>query len=154
MPNSSSLFPTLRARISAVLLLLLVALPSPTMHAAEPQNESPAKNSPIKVHLVNSPYQRGTTKIRVLLPDNYQPTTHYRCLYVLPVEAGDQHQYGDGLQECLNTNIHNQYSLICVAPTFSDLPWYADHPTDSTTAAGNSFHAVRQVVCGTTVSCL
>ncbi len=130
MPFSSSLFPILLVRICTGPLMLLVALPSPCMHAAEPQNEVSEKHAPIKVHLVTSPYQRGTTKIRVLLPDHYKPTAHYRCLYVLPVEAADQQHYGDGLQECLNTNVHNRYQLICVAPTFSDLPWYADHPTD------------------------
>ncbi len=83
-----------------------------------------------KVHLVTSPYQRGTVKIRVLLPDDIKPLVRYRCLYVLPVEAGDQHRYGDGLRACRDANIHNRYQLICVAPTFSDLPWYADHPTD------------------------
>jgi len=50
-------------------------------------------------------------------------------LYVLPVEAEDGNRYGDGLVECRRHDLHNKHSLICVAPTFSDLPWYADHPT-------------------------
>ena len=39
-------------------------------------------------------------------------------------------KYGDGLAELKRLDLHNKHSLICVAPTFTHLPWYADHPTD------------------------
>ncbi|MHC4402860.1 MAG: alpha/beta hydrolase-fold protein [Planctomycetota bacterium] len=29
-------------------------------------------------------------------------------------------------------DLHNEHRLICVFPTFSHLPWYADHPTERT----------------------
>jgi hypothetical protein len=51
-------------------------------------------------------------------------------VYVLPVEARDGHHYGDGLLEARRHGLHNNFKAIFVAPTFSHLPWYADHPTD------------------------
>lgn len=53
-----------------------------------------------------------------------------RFLFVLPVEQGDDRQFGDGLVTVRNLNLHNRYNLIAIAPTFSQIPWYADHPTD------------------------
>ena len=54
----------------------------------------------------------------------------YRVLYVLPVEALDGQRWGSGLQTIRKAGLHNRHKLICVAPTFSHLPWYADHPSD------------------------
>lgn len=85
-----------------------------------------------RVHRVKSEFQAGETQIRVLLPDRLDDTRQYRVLYVLPVEAGTESRFGDGLVEVQKKNLHNKYRLICVAPTFSALPWYADHPTDKT----------------------
>ena len=82
------------------------------------------------VHTVKSSLQAGTVKIRVLLPDKLDSSKKYPVLYVLPVEAGDENRYGNGLLEAKRKDLHNTYQLICVAPTFSHLPWYADHPTD------------------------
>jgi enterochelin esterase-like enzyme len=82
------------------------------------------------VHSVRSSFQAGTVKICVLLPDNLDSSKKYPVLYVLPVEARDDNRYGDGLLEAKRTDLHNKHQLICVAPTFSHLPWYADHPTD------------------------
>ncbi len=81
------------------------------------------------VHEVRSPYQAGVTRIRVLLPDQMEPGRRYPVVYVLPVEAGDENRYGDGLLEVKKHNLHNKLRVIFVAPTFSHLPWYADHPT-------------------------
>jgi S-formylglutathione hydrolase FrmB len=81
------------------------------------------------VHEVRSPYQAGVTPIRVLLPDKLEPGKRYPVVYVLPVEAGNENRYGDGLLEVKKQNLHNKLQAIFVAPTFSRLPWYADHPT-------------------------
>lgn len=81
------------------------------------------------VHTVKSPFQETPTRVRVLLPDKFEKSKRYRVLYVLPVEAGGGTHYGDGLAEVRKQALHNRYSLICVAPEFSRLPWYADHPT-------------------------
>jgi hypothetical protein len=93
---------------------------------------SPAEKHPngVLVHSVRSPYQTGTTKIRVLVPDRLDSKERCRTLYVLPVEAGDEHRYGDGLEEVRKLGLHNKHRLVCVAPTFSHLPWYADHESD------------------------
>ena len=81
------------------------------------------------VHEVKSPYQVGTTKIRVLLPDTLEKGKKYSVVYLLPVEAGTENRYGDGMKEVKKLDLHNTLKAIFVAPTFSHLPWYADHPT-------------------------
>lgn len=91
-----------------------------------------APDNPFRVHLIRSPYQSGETRVRVLLPRDYDTSRKYRVLYVLPVEAGDGQRWGDGLAEVRRAALHERFQLICVAPTFSQLPWYADHPTDKT----------------------
>jgi len=84
------------------------------------------------IHTVSSPDQSGETKIRVLLPEQIEQKKKCRVLFILPVEARMENRFGDGLLEIKKTNLHNKHHLICVAPTFSHLPWYADHPTDRT----------------------
>lgn len=86
--------------------------------------------SGIIVHQVQSTLQAAPTLIRVLLPQPYDPTLRYPVVYVLPVEAGRESRYGDGLQEILQNNLHQRHAAIFVTPTFAHLPWYADHPTD------------------------
>ena len=80
-------------------------------------------------HEVRSPYQAGPTLIRVLTPDAPEPGKTYPVVYVLPVEAGIESRYGDGLAEVRRLGLHNRLKTVFVAPTFSHLPWYADHPT-------------------------
>lgn len=82
------------------------------------------------VHRVTSPYQRGTTEIRVLLPADVTPGERLPVIYVLPVEAGRESKYGDGLTEIRHAGLMAKHRAIFVAPTFAQLPWYADHPTD------------------------
>ena len=84
------------------------------------------------VHTVQSPHQAGETKLRVLLPEAIEKARRYPVVYVLPVEKLDGRRYGDGLAEVRKLGLHNRHGLICVYPTFSHLPWYADHPTDRT----------------------
>jgi S-formylglutathione hydrolase FrmB len=48
---------------------------------------------------------------------------------VLPVEAGTGNRFGDGLREVQKLGLPNRLGAVFVAPTFSHLPWYADHPT-------------------------
>jgi S-formylglutathione hydrolase FrmB len=82
------------------------------------------------VHDVTSPYQPGTTQLRVLAPDNRAPGRRFPVIYLLPVEAAAGHRYGDPLAEIKKHNLHNKHAALFVAPTFAQLPWYADHPTD------------------------
>ncbi|HEU5118111.1 MAG TPA: PIG-L family deacetylase, partial [Isosphaeraceae bacterium] len=84
------------------------------------------------VHSVRSPYQAGETEIRVLLPTGWEEgRRHYPVVYVLPVEARDGHRYGNGLLEARRLGLHDEFQAIFVAPTFSHLPWFADHPSNS-----------------------
>jgi S-formylglutathione hydrolase FrmB len=93
---------------------------------------SPARIGPdgIHVHDITSPFQAGSTRIRVLLPEKLDDGKKYPVIYVLPVEALDGNHYGDGLFEIKMQDLHNKAAAIFVAPTFSHLPWYADHPTN------------------------
>ena len=84
----------------------------------------------ILVHQVHSEFQAGRTKIRVLLPDAVDKAKKYRVAYVLPVEPADEKRWGNSVEEVRKLNLHNKHDLICVFPTFSHLPWYADHPTN------------------------
>jgi enterochelin esterase-like enzyme len=84
----------------------------------------------VKTHVVECPYQRGPTKVQIALPKVLEESKAYPVVYVLPVEANEEHRYGDGLAEVLKLDLPNKYRAIFVAPTYADLPWYSDHPTD------------------------
>ena len=114
-------------------IIPLVVLLATTLYAMETPIQVGAGSpdaSGILVHQVSSPYQANTTTIRILLPANLNRPRSYPTIYVLPVEARNENRYGDGLLEVAKNNLHNVYQAIFVAPTFSHLPWYADHPTD------------------------
>jgi len=102
-------------------LLIVMGLHSLTVHADE---------FGIRIHQIESPFQRGETEVHVLLPDDIKPNEQLPTLFVLPVEAGRGTRWGDGVREVARADLHNTYRLIVVGPTFSDLPWYADHPSD------------------------
>jgi len=81
------------------------------------------------VHHVNSTRQSGMTSVRILLPDRLPGDGEPRLpvVYVLPVEAGDGTRWGDSLAEVQQHDLPNKHHTVFVFPTFSDLPWYADH---------------------------
>jgi enterochelin esterase-like enzyme len=108
-------------------LVLLLAFPASDGRDVA-VSEAKSDNG-ILIHAVKSPYQSGTTKIRVLLPDPVEKGKKYPVVYVLPVEAGSESRYGDGMKEVKKLDLPNTLQAIFVAPTFSHLPWYADHPT-------------------------
>jgi len=81
-------------------------------------------------HVVECEFQKGQTQIKVLLPDRLEKDRRYPVVYVLPVEAGTESKFGNGLLEVKKLDLHNKHGLIFVLPTFAHLPWYADHPTD------------------------
>lgn len=91
------------------------------------------------VHAVRSDCQAGETKIRILLPDRLEQGRRYPVLYILPVEAHDGTRWGDGLVEAKKHDLANRHGLVCVAPTFAQLPWYANHPTDRQSAQESYF---------------
>ncbi|MSQ94804.1 MAG: hypothetical protein EXR98_09650 [Gemmataceae bacterium] len=110
--------------------LVVVASIGPILRAdVEPKPRVDAHG--FRIHCVMSEYQGGPTEIRVLLPDRMEKGKRYPVMYVLPVEAKDGKQYGNGLVEIKKLDLHNKFGVICVEATFSHLPWYADHPTDA-----------------------
>lgn len=112
------------------MVVLFALLPARAEEVAADVSAVKSGGDGILIHEVKSPYQAGTTQIRVLLPDPLDKTKHYPVVYVLPVEAGNEARYGDGLTEVKKNDLPNRYKAVFIAPTFSQLPWYADHPSD------------------------
>jgi len=70
----------------------------------------------------------GKQQLRIVRPMATRSGLGHNFLYVLPVQAGIQADYGDGLRELASLDFHNQYNVTLVSPTFSHDPWYADNP--------------------------
>ncbi len=81
-------------------------------------------------YTLTSAYQKNPTILRVLADDAALKAENKRIVFVLPVEAKEEHRFGDGLDEFRKLDLHKKYGVIVVAPTFEQLPWYADHPTN------------------------
>jgi len=101
----------------------------------------------IDIHTAETEYQNGKQEIRVLLPDNYSTSRLYRVLYVLPVEAGFQSQFGYGLGVLQEMNAHNLYDLIVVQMGFEKEPWFGDHAAEPKTRQASYLkeHVVRSL---------
>ena len=108
-------------------------------------SEATKTNHGILCHSVNSPYQRTETQLQVLHPDSYDHARflksgavyrrsqhRYPLVYVLPVAPHLEGQWGNGLAEVQRLDLHNKHQVICAMPTFSHVPWYANHATDPT----------------------
>lgn len=119
--------------LAAVLLMAAFADPA---NAGEP---SPDDTPRVETIRIESPRQAGPTRLRVLRPDGVRSGERLRVVYVLPVEAGGGQRYGDGLTEIHRKRLHEKHRVLCVAPEFHDLPWYADHPTDPRLAQESYF---------------
>jgi len=117
--------------MAAAAIASVVAVPGARLGMAAPRiSEAKRNEQGCLVHEVQSNFQSGTTEIHVLLPDQLEDEKKYKVLYVLPVEAGDGQRWGKAMEEVQSHDVHNRHGLICVYPTFSHLPWYADHPTN------------------------
>jgi hypothetical protein len=77
-----------------------------------------------EVETVESRHQRTANYLRTVRPKQVAE----RTLLVLPVTADISGQWGDGFYEALRLDLANRYGMNVAAPSFSDLPWYADHP--------------------------
>ncbi len=119
-------YTTIPCKAAILLAATVLCLPG-----AEVVSEATTDARGFRSHWVESEYQEGKTEIKVLLPDRMEPGKRYRVLYVLPVEGGDGNQFGHGLEEVRKLGVHNQYGLICVYPTFSQSPWFADNPLNA-----------------------
>jgi hypothetical protein len=112
------------------LIVCVALLAIPTFARADVDVKPRIDENGFRIHRVMSEHQGGATEIKVLLPDRMEPGKRYPVVYVLPVEASNGKQYGNGLVEIKKRDLHNKFRVICVEITFSHLPWYADHPTD------------------------
>jgi S-formylglutathione hydrolase FrmB len=111
----------------ASLLILGAASQAP----AEPSiTEAKKDDRGFLTHTIQCDFQAGRTQVRVLLPDHLEKDRRYPVIYVLPVEAGIESRFGNGLLEVQKLDLHNKRGLIFVQPTFAQLPWYADHASD------------------------
>ena len=74
----------------------------------------------------------GSTILRVLPPTNPASGMPHRFIYVLPAisDVDLQDEFGDGLEELLALNVHNDYNAHIIAPSFQFEPWYANHNSD------------------------
>ena len=112
----------------AVLACLLLAIPAGARADVDPKPSVDANG--VRSHRVETEYQGDGAEIRVLLPDKMEVGKRYPVVFVLPVEAKNGSQYGNGLSEIKKHDLHNKFGVICVEVLFSHLPWYADHSTD------------------------
>lgn len=111
-------------------LFALSAAPAAAQDSARVSNAVTDADG-IRVHEIESGHQAKKTQLRVLLPEKLEAGRKYPVLYILPVEPAAGTRWGDGLLEAKKLGLHNRLALICVMPTFSTWPWYADHPTDA-----------------------
>jgi hypothetical protein len=114
----------------SLFIVLLFASPIPAEEPAARISSAVVDQNVFRVHQVESSYQKGRTEIRVLLPEGLKEGERCPVVYVLPVEAARGNRYGDGLLEVKQQGMHHKHRALFVAATFSDLPWYADHPSD------------------------
>lgn len=77
---------------------------------------------------VTSSRQQFGTILRILEPDAPDEVANPRVVYLLPSTPELSHRSGDGLDEALRNDLHNQYGMTFVAPTYSDWPWMTDLP--------------------------
>jgi hypothetical protein len=80
---------------------------------------------------VQSEYQPGSLFVDVLTPDRIPRRSRLKVVYLLPVEPLNEHHYGSALDIVGRLALQNKYHVIFVAPTFAQMPWYTDHPSDS-----------------------
>lgn len=82
------------------------------------------------VYCVDSPYQKGRNVLRILEPRRPAGGRPRFQVWVLPVNPGLAEPWGDGLETLRRSGLHHRHGFVAVAPSFSDWPWYADHPGD------------------------
>lgn len=119
-------------RLSAVALAaaMLILLTCGAARAADPVVSAALRaDNGFVVHRVQSEFQSGTTQIFVRMPDKMSGR-RLRVLYILPVEVHDEKRWGDARAEIAALDLANRYGVICVFPTFSALPWFANHVSD------------------------
>jgi len=93
---------------------------------------------------MKSEFQPEPSHIQIWADKAARTAQPLRILFVLPVEPKEEHRFGDGYNEIRKLPPAATQGLIIVAPTFNQIPWYADHPTDA--KRRHESHFVRAVV--------
>lgn len=93
---------------------------------------------------IQSKYQSDPVSIEVLAPAAIDSSREYPVVYILPVAPGTTSRWGSGIQEAAKADIANRFNVICVAPAFANMPWFADHPSDP--ALQQESHFIKQVL--------
>ena len=124
-----------------MLLRIVLCLVIGACSEAFGQKPQPAE---VVTHRITSEFQPAETEVRVLAPAKLEAGRKYPVVYLLPVEGGRGSRYGDAMAAARELNAAERFGVIVVAPTFAQLPWYADHPTDP--AVRQESHFVRAVV--------
>jgi hypothetical protein len=73
----------------------------------------------------------GSHILRVLRPTHPAAGVTHNFVYVLPVVAGLNNTYGDGLDTLQALHAEDNYNLTIIEPTFGIDPWYANSSTDA-----------------------
>jgi len=103
------------------------------MQTPHAEIEGPERNEDgFLTFTARSPYQSGATTVELILPGEIQEGRTYPVLYILPVTVGTRGKFGDGILEAERHEIAERHQVVCVSPSFSAVPWYADHPEDKT----------------------
>jgi hypothetical protein len=72
----------------------------------------------------------GPQTLQVLAPTNPAAGVAHNFLIALPVLAGLQNDFGDGLATLQALDAQDKYNLTIIQPTFAIDPWYANNPND------------------------
>jgi hypothetical protein len=68
------------------------------------------------------------TTLRILRPTAPAAGYPHAFIYALPVVAGLDDSFGDGMTTLQQLGANNQYNVTVIAPSFPIQPWYADNP--------------------------
>jgi Putative esterase len=114
---------------------LLVAV----LVAAFPLFAAPSARAETVAREVTSLHQAGKTLLRILMPQKIEPGRTYPLVLVLPVaHVANQRQsverFGDGFLEIQRLDLHNKYNAVFASLSFTEVPWYCDHPTKADVA--------------------
>jgi len=106
--------------------------PQPAPRADFQARGPEAQANRVALYRITSPYQPGETLLRVLAPAHLEPPEKRRVLFILPVEPGAGTRWGDPVRAARAAGVARRFGFVALLPTFAQLPWYCDHPSDPT----------------------
>jgi hypothetical protein len=137
-------------KIIQALVFLLIILPIPLIannslpDGVHITRDYHPETKGVESWLISSPYQTGTNKVEVLLPDSFDPSEKYPVVYCLPVNAGTKGNWGHPLTEARRGHLPDMYRAIFVCPSFPILPWYGNNCENS--GIRENDHILRAVI--------